>query len=507
MSNQALFAMMLEIVANSIIPTASKHSATLDGLPQRYGVWEVLSSGRDQKVVVADGVLDHTISEVLLEYVSEYWTWRYKEQDQCESCTRGHWTAKLHTSRLHQTRFLNTTRGFVQQAYGDSSLQLQDIRARAIRRGDINFVEHAASDNGAFILVLFLSHNKHWLENDSGELILWDTDGMVVTSTHPKFGRMLLYPSSMSVLYKPPSMATVATQIIIQLLFTSKLDDEQQSFLIEGDNVGNEFGFPLANFQTSQLTDVESHITRKYSSNEGLNVIVLDDIFSQEDLDVLRSFILENGTYTFDLSEDSSDNVKWVTGYEVTAFAKSGIWALTKQVVDHVVGRDDYYPYDVTCNLIRTFDHPQIHTDSEPWVNGYTFLLYLNPNWTSDWHGETSFYDNDGEPFAAVQPRYGRVALFHGAILHSGHPPSVIFSRARLTFAVKMLPEKEAREHLKQEELHGIEDIMGLLKPDEARQLEEAIREVEEGNRNLKWLVEIIDRASKTSVDLLLKKI
>ena len=482
--------------------------------PLGHGSWsstsrEVLSSS-GQKVVVADGVLNDTILELLLYYVSEYWTWRYKENDHLKCSKHGLWTAKKHTAYLQQTRFVSTAKKFVVQSYGDSSLELQDIQARAIRRGDINFIEDRTCENQTMVLVLFLCHEKDWRKNDCGELILWDTNGLVLTAVRPKFGRIVVFPNDLLFHYKPPSMATVATQIIMQLIFTSKSDYEQQSLSMEDSSETDDIDFPTGKIPAYPPI-VESHITRQYYSKEGLQVIVLDNIFSQDDLDTLRNFVLENGTYNLDLSSDSADNVRWVSGYEVDEFVKSHIWARAKQIVDHVVGRDDYYPYDVTCNLIRTFDHPQIHTDSEPLLNEYTLLLYLNPDWKADWHGETSFYEKTGEPFAAVQPHYGRIALFNGEIRHSGHPPSLAFPRARLTFAVKMLPEKDAREHLKQERLEGLdeglEEVMSSLAVEEAKLLEQAVQDVKKGLIEIESMDEMLYNAFKVSEHSLLKQL
>jgi Rps23 Pro-64 3,4-dihydroxylase Tpa1-like proline 4-hydroxylase len=470
--------------------------------------WEV-SSSSGEKVVVVDGGMDHTTFDLLLEYVSEYWTWIYKETDHQECGRDGLWTAKKHKSYLKQTRFVKTAKELAFQSYGgDGSLELQEIEARAIRRGDANFVEDRTCHNQTIVFIVFLCHDKDWQKNHYGELILWDTNGLLLTAIRPTFGRIVMFPSDLLFLYKPPSMATVGTQIMLQLIFSLNSDYEQHSLSNKDNDIMRDSGFPMGKSPDNPLIDIKSHITRHFYSKDGLQVIILDNIFSEDDLNMLRNFVLENGTYNFDLSSESADNVQWITGYEVEEFVKSHIWAQTKQVVDHVLGRDDYYPYDVTCNLIRTFDHPQIHTDSQPMFNEYTFLLYLNPDWEADWHGETSFYEKTAdEPFAAIQPRYGRIALFQGEIHHSGHPPSLAFPEARLTFAVKMLPEREAREHLRLEEVHGFEEVIDSLAGEEAKLLKQVVQDVKNGLLETSTVGEVMHKAFMVSEHSLLNQL
>jgi hypothetical protein len=140
-------------------------------------------------------------------------------------------------------------------------------------------------------------------------------------------------------------------------------------------------------------------------------------------------------------------------------------------------------------------------------LNEYTFLLYLNPNWEANWHGETSFYERSGEPFAAVQPCYGRIALFQGEIHHSGHPPSLALHEARLTFAVKLLPEREAREHLRLEEAHGLEQVMGSLADEEAKLLKQVVQDVKKGLLEVKSVDEVMHKAFMISERSLLNRL
>ncbi len=72
----------------------------------------------------------------------------------------------------------------------------------------------------------------------------------------------------------------------------------------------------------------------------------------------------------------------------------------------------------MSTNLIRSADHTRIHLDtSSDTDKEWTFLVYLNPNWTRNDYGETAFFErnsDDTEIVAEVRPRYGRAVIFQG---------------------------------------------------------------------------------------------
>lgn len=69
----------------------------------------------------------------------------------------------------------------------------------------------------------------------------------------------------------------------------------------------------------------------------------------------------------------------------------------------------------------------------------YTLLHYANWHWELNWHGETIFYDDEGQEIVgacAVKP--GRVIIFPGSIPHSARAPSRIAQYPRYTIATKI---------------------------------------------------------------------
>ena len=87
-------------------------------------------------------------------------------------------------------------------------------------------------------------------------------------------------------------------------------------------------------------------------------------------------------------------------------------------MVKFASGSPEWFPYDVGTNLIRNADHTRIHLDvSDDNEKEWTFLVYLTPNWTRNYYGETAFFErnsDDTEIVAEVRPRYGRAVIFQG---------------------------------------------------------------------------------------------
>lgn len=90
-----------------------------------------------------------------------------------------------------------------------------------------------------------------------------------------------------------------------------------------------------------------------------------------------------------------------------------------------MTGSDKWFPYDISCNLIRSADHTRIHQDCEYHEDEWTYLIYLTPNWTKNDYGETAFYEtmsHDNEIITEVRPKYGRAVLFQGMLYFVAEP-------------------------------------------------------------------------------------
>jgi SM-20-related protein len=86
------------------------------------------------------------------------------------------------------------------------------------------------------------------------------------------------------------------------------------------------------------------------------------------------------------------------------------------------------------------------HRDCSAHRDHVTVLYYVDPDWQTDWGGETIFYDDDYEPQLVVTPRAGRVVISRGAILHRGTVPTRVCHAERHTIAYKLLSGDPAND-------------------------------------------------------------
>ena len=88
----------------------------------------------------------------------------------------------------------------------------------------------------------------------------------------------------------------------------------------------------------------------------------------------------------------------------------------------------------IYANLNLFGDFQFAHHDGDGW----TALIFANPQWGEDWGGEILFYGGPETPFGyAVAPRPGGMLVFDGLIAHRGGVPSKFCHLPRITLAVK----------------------------------------------------------------------
>ncbi|XP_067048677.1 uncharacterized protein [Acropora muricata] len=322
------------------------------------------------------------------------------------------------------------------------------VRAKLVRRGDLTkLYTDANRTDDEYSTFMFL--NQRWRKNDYGELYLFDEDNEILAGAVPKPGRLVVWQSSIPYLSRPPSIAFKKGQLILHVQFTKSKQKmlashkEKTVSRTERQKAYNR-GFVGSDKPAPVGIDVGKHKVSEHLSMQGKRILVFDDLFDKEDLDKLRVFIFKHGTYYYDDSDEGdsdSDNVQWIAGFEINDYIKSRLWNVMQQTLEHISGRDKWFPYDVSCNLIRSADHTRIHQDCEPHEDEWTYLIYLTPNWTKNDYGETAFYEtmtHDNEIITEVRPKYGRAVVFQGIIPHSARPPSTNQSHARLTFVAKV---------------------------------------------------------------------
>ena len=286
------------------------------------------------------------------------------------------------------------------------------------------------TDTKSFVVVIFLVDS--WKRNSYGELVVYDK-GEIMKAVYPKSGRLVIFPASLEHVIKPPAI-DLSERLYVMKVYILMSDDKRQINIESRRQSYVSHKMPsfklLTKAEASPRVDVIQFMTRNFTTDDGRNIVVFDDIIPAKELDALMHTVKSSGYSDHAAGIDSTDNVQWIMAFEVDEFVKTFMWQLFSQIVTTVAGKEGYYPYDIGCNNIQNSDTTTIHTDCEPDENEFTLLVYLNQNWTENHHGETVFFsDMDGsEVIFAVRPKYGRVTIFHGAIPHSARPPPLTFS-------------------------------------------------------------------------------
>lgn len=106
--------------------------------------------------------------------------------------------------------------------------------------------------------------------------------------------------------------------------------------------------------------------------------------------------------------------------------------------------------HSVYCNGITYGTEAHQHVDFNGFY-GTTIICYLCDEWNSHWSGATNFYSGsyvsdfcspvyyENEIIKSVLPKYNRVAIFDGNIIHSVAPLSKSFKSLRATLMFKLM--------------------------------------------------------------------
>ncbi len=94
-------------------------------------------------------------------------------------------------------------------------------------------------------------------------------------------------------------------------------------------------------------------------------------------------------------------------------------------------------------SLVRCYAHAHTygvegapHTDSQ--IDGnFTTIIYVNPEWKSEWAGETVFFNPAGELTQAILPKPNRMITFDGTQLHAVRALARICPALRITLMFK----------------------------------------------------------------------
>lgn len=168
----------------------------------------------------------------------------------------------------------------------------------------------------------------------------YDEDNEIIAGAVPKFGRLVVWQSSISYLPRPPSIAFKKGQLILHMQFTKSkpkmLASHRERVAAKTERQdAYDRGFIGSDKPAPVGVDIEQHKVSEHVSMQGKRILVFDDLFDKEDLDQLRAFIFKHGTYYYDDSDEGdgdSDNVQWIAGFEINDYIRSRLWNVMQQV-------------------------------------------------------------------------------------------------------------------------------------------------------------------------------
>ncbi|XP_063682332.1 uncharacterized protein LOC134817140 [Bolinopsis microptera] len=396
--------------------------------------------------------------------------WRYYDHEHTPKDGIS-WQLPVDAALLSQSPFWNLLNEIIPDNESQGSSEHVDARARVLRRGDNVKIHSVCNEQeSGYTIVLFLSQLKD--RNDYGEVLFFQ-DNDVHTTLQPKQYSVLVWSCRIPYQFQYPSISTGFGQVLLQITMYNTVD-VKPAYLPHSVK-----HFPI--FQgvdaINKTFRAEDHVTTVEHTALNRPIYVLDNLFREDMLVELREHLYMSSQYYYDDSDDEgeTDNVQWISGHRTSEFVKSEMWAVVNQTLNQITGHEGWYPYDVSCNLNRAWDHTRIHKDCYD-KDEYTFLLYLNPEFKPGHLGGTVYYEHEdlSNIVMSVQNRYGRVALFHCEIKHAGRPPHAYLTNARYSFAVKVARTKlEAVQREMQQSLWN--DLDDEDKPEEMTKLTEEV--------------------------------
>jgi len=199
----------------------------------------------------------------------------------------------------------------------------------------------------------------------------------------------------------------------------------------------------LASAAASQLLGESARVV-KLSTVNGRLLAVVDGAVPMDTLETFYNCVQgDNFTRTEFARRETREFRHHVTEYRPSTMRRTPLYADIERVVRAFFPRQ----HEPQLNLYRAYTNAVMygdvafpHRDSED-NDHVTVIMYPNPEWSSEFGGETMFYDEQGEIVDTVEPKLGRLVLFAGSILHKGSPPGRLFFGARYTAAFKFSPD------------------------------------------------------------------
>ena len=201
-------------------------------------------------------------------------------------------------------------------------------------------------------------------------------------------------------------------------------------------------------------TEIEN---KKWDEMIEQKIFVFDDLVQPDHVKQLSGLITATGwTYGQYGNSEASNNWDQHWGYHFMSSAlpckqSFGVYDLWKGI-QHIVS--DRMRLDLTLINVyaigTTTDRVGFsHTDWTPALEHWTALYYVNPDWETNWGGETVFYnDAQTDILKSVMPKPGRFVVFNASIPHRSSPPTSLFRGLRTAISFKLIQNKFAYQGL-----------------------------------------------------------
>lgn len=189
---------------------------------------------------------------------------------------------------------------------------------------------------------------------------------------------------------------------------------------------------------------------------EGRIVYVFDNILDCSDQ--FKYYIFAENSNFKKNNKDRLDStiskkyLKWRCDLSEQECSQLGFFDVVNKAISKIFEEKEKFlikPVLAYINYSNYSDVDLIHVDQAESnenanISHWTFLLYGNHIWNSDWSGETKFYSQDkNEILYSSMIKPGRALLFDGKIPHSASAPSRISQESRYTYALKLELEKQ----------------------------------------------------------------
>lgn len=109
-----------------------------------------------------------------------------------------------------------------------------------------------------------------------------------------------------------------------------------------------------------------------------------------------------------------------------------------RQAVERLFPEERFGDHRAYVNCSVYGDSYYLHRDCGAHEKHVTALYYANPEWQSDWGGETIYFNDEEDAELAISPRPGRLVVARGALLHRGNVPTRYCYEERYTLAYKL---------------------------------------------------------------------